>query len=83
MGREVAVAITDGRFDDSAELVEVSGPWERIFYCEFDVRRRKRVLIKIIGEQVAADHGQPALFVVLGQALNLSMRIPFDRPSVT
>ena len=42
MGREVVVAITDGRLD--------FGPWERIFYGEFDGRRRKRVLVKIVGE---------------------------------
>jgi secondary thiamine-phosphate synthase enzyme len=42
MGREVVVAITDGRFDLC--------PWEQIFYGEFDGRRRKRVLVKIIGE---------------------------------
>ena len=42
MGREVLVAITDGRLD--------FGPWEQIFYGEFDGRRRKRVLIKVIGE---------------------------------
>ncbi len=42
MGREVTVAITDGRLD--------FGTWERIFYGEFDGRRKKRVLIKIIGE---------------------------------
>jgi secondary thiamine-phosphate synthase enzyme len=42
MGREVVVAITGGRFD--------FGPWEQIFYGEFDGRRRKRVLVKIIGE---------------------------------
>lgn len=42
MGREVVVAITDGKLD--------FGPWEAIFYGEFDGRRRKRVLIKIIGE---------------------------------
>jgi len=42
MGREVVVAITDGALD--------FGPWEQIFYGEFDGRRRKRVLIKIIGE---------------------------------
>jgi len=42
MGREVVVAITDGRLD--------FGPWEQIFYGEFDGRRRKRVLIKIVGE---------------------------------
>jgi thiamine phosphate synthase YjbQ (UPF0047 family) len=50
MGREVVVAITDGRLDDSTELVEVFGPWKQIFYGEFDGRRRKRVLVKIIGE---------------------------------
>ncbi|MCX7819976.1 MAG: secondary thiamine-phosphate synthase enzyme YjbQ [Kiritimatiellae bacterium] len=42
MGREVVVAITNGRLD--------FGPWEQIFYGEFDGRRPKRVLIKIIGE---------------------------------
>jgi secondary thiamine-phosphate synthase enzyme len=42
MGREVVVAVTGGRLD--------FGPWERIFYGEFDGRRRKRVLVKIIGE---------------------------------
>ena len=42
MGREVVVAITDGKLD--------FGPWEQIFYGEFDGRRAKRVLIKIIGE---------------------------------
>lgn len=42
MGREVVVAITNGRLD--------LGPWEQIFYGEFDGKRPKRVLIKIIGE---------------------------------
>ena len=42
MGREVLVAVTDGKLD--------FGPWEQIFYGEFDGRRRKRVLVKIIGE---------------------------------
>lgn len=42
MGREVVVAITTGRLD--------LGPWEQIFYGEFDGRRKKRVLVKIIGE---------------------------------
>ncbi|HOT98483.1 MAG TPA: secondary thiamine-phosphate synthase enzyme YjbQ [bacterium] len=42
MGREVVVAVTAGRLD--------FGPWEQIFYGEFDGRRRKRVLVKIIGE---------------------------------
>jgi secondary thiamine-phosphate synthase enzyme len=42
MGREVVVAITDGKLD--------FGPWEQIFYGEFDGLRRKRVLVKIIGE---------------------------------
>ncbi|GAC1360692.1 MAG: secondary thiamine-phosphate synthase enzyme YjbQ [Polyangiales bacterium] len=42
MGREVVVAITAGALD--------LGPWEQIFYGEFDGRRRKRVLVKIIGE---------------------------------
>ncbi len=42
MGREVVVAVTNGKLD--------FGPWEQIFYGEFDGRRRKRALIKIIGE---------------------------------
>jgi len=42
MGREVVVAITKGKLD--------FGPWEQIFYGEFDGRRRKRVLVKIIGD---------------------------------
>ncbi len=42
MGREVVVAITEGKLD--------LGPWEQIFYGEFDGRRKKRVLIKVIGE---------------------------------
>ncbi len=42
MGREVTIAITDGKLD--------FGPWEQIYYAEFDGKRRKRVLVKIIGE---------------------------------
>ena len=42
MGREVVVAVTGGKLD--------FGPWEQIFYGEFDGRRRKRVLVKIVGE---------------------------------
>ena len=42
MGREVVVAITNGKLD--------FGPWEQIFYSEFDGQRKKRVLVKIIGE---------------------------------
>lgn len=42
MGREVVVAITKGKLD--------FGPWEQIFYGEFDGRRRKRVMVKVIGE---------------------------------
>jgi len=42
MGREVVIAITEGKLD--------FGPWEQVFYGEFDGRRRKRVLVKIIGE---------------------------------
>ena len=42
MGREVVVAVTGGRLD--------FGPWEQIFYGEFDGRRKKRVLVKVIGE---------------------------------
>lgn len=41
MGREVVIAVTDGKLD--------FGPWEQVFYGEFDGRRRKRVLVKIIG----------------------------------
>ncbi len=42
MGREVVIAVTDGKLD--------FGPWETVFYGEFDGKRRKRVLVKIIGE---------------------------------
>lgn len=42
MGREVVVAITEGKLD--------FGPWEQIFYGEFDGKRRKRVLVKVVGE---------------------------------
>ena len=42
MGREVTVAITNGKLD--------FGPWEQIYYAEFDGQRRKRVLVKVIGE---------------------------------
>lgn len=42
MGREVVIAVTDGKLD--------FGPWEQVFYGEFDGMRKKRVLIKIIGE---------------------------------
>jgi secondary thiamine-phosphate synthase enzyme len=42
MGREVVVAVTEGKLD--------LGPWEQVFYGEFDGRRKKRVLVKIIGE---------------------------------
>ncbi len=42
MGREVVIAITDGKMD--------FGPWEQVFYGEFDGKRRKRTLVKIIGE---------------------------------
>ena len=41
-GREVVVALTEGKLD--------FGPWEQIFYAEFDGRRKKRVLVKVIGE---------------------------------
>jgi secondary thiamine-phosphate synthase enzyme len=42
MGREVVIAVTGGKLD--------FGPWEQVFYGEFDGRRRKRVLVKIVGE---------------------------------
>src|ERR1019366_8625021 len=48
MGREVVVAITNGQLD--------FGPWEQIFYGEFDGKRRKRVLVKIIGEGSTPRH---------------------------
>ncbi len=50
MGREVVVAITDGRLD--------FGPWEQIFYGEFDGKRTKRVLVKIIGSANPVPAGQ-------------------------
>ena len=50
MGREVVVAVTKGRLDGFALLTRTFGTWERIFYGEFDGRRRKRVLVKIVGE---------------------------------
>jgi secondary thiamine-phosphate synthase enzyme len=50
MGREVVVAVTNGRLDGFALLTRTFSTWERIFYGEFDGRRRKRVLVKIIGE---------------------------------
>jgi secondary thiamine-phosphate synthase enzyme len=50
IGREVLVAVTNGRLDGFALLTRTFGTWERIFYGEFDGRRRKRVLVKIIGE---------------------------------
>jgi secondary thiamine-phosphate synthase enzyme len=42
MGRETVIAVTDGKLD--------FGPWEQVFYSEFDGKRRKRVLVKIIGD---------------------------------
>jgi len=42
MGREAVIAVTDGKFD--------FGPWEQVFYGEFDGKRRKRVLVKVIGD---------------------------------
>ena len=51
MGREVVVAVTNGKLD--------FGPWEQIFYGEFDGRRTKRVLVKIIGEK-EGEHGDTA-----------------------
>jgi thiamine phosphate synthase YjbQ (UPF0047 family) len=50
MGREVVVAMTNGRLDGFALLIRTFGTWDQIFYGEFDGRRRKRVLVKIIGE---------------------------------
>ncbi len=55
MGREVVVAITDGQLD--------FGTWEQIFYGEFNGRRKKRVLVKIIGEQLSLWGKQFALLL--------------------
>ena len=54
MGREVVVAITDGKLD--------FGTWEQIFYGEFDGRRKKRVLVKIIGEWESSIMGRRRVF---------------------
>ena len=62
MGREVVVAITDGELD--------FGPWETIFYGEFDGRRNKRVLVKIIGEYTNQN---PNLASVILQYLLLKL----------
>jgi thiamine phosphate synthase YjbQ (UPF0047 family) len=48
--RAAVVAVTKGRLDGFALLTRTFGTWERISYGEFDGRRRKRVLVKIIGE---------------------------------
>jgi secondary thiamine-phosphate synthase enzyme len=48
MGREVVVAVTNGKLD--------FGPWEQIFYGEFDGRRNKRVLVKVIGDKATEEH---------------------------
>jgi len=50
MGREVVVAVTNSRLDGFALLTRTLGTWEPIFYGEFDGRRRKWVLVKIMGE---------------------------------
>jgi thiamine phosphate synthase YjbQ (UPF0047 family) len=50
MGRGVVVAVTNGRPDGSTELTGSFGTWERIFYGKFDGRRRKRVMVKIVGK---------------------------------
>ena len=63
MGREVVVAVTDGRLD--------LGPWEQIFYGEFDGRRRKRVLVKIIGEQ--GDHKGHLALSEKGEPMGVSI----------
>jgi thiamine phosphate synthase YjbQ (UPF0047 family) len=46
----VVVAVTNSRLDGFAQLAEILGTWERIIYGEFDGRRRRPVLVKIIGE---------------------------------
>ena len=48
--RAAVVAVANGRLDGFALLTRTFGTWERIFYGEFDGRRRKRVLVKIIGQ---------------------------------
>lgn len=48
MGREVVVAVSNGKLD--------FGPWEQIFYGEFDGRRNKRVLVKVIGDKATEEH---------------------------
>jgi hypothetical protein len=53
MGREVVVAVSHGRLD--------FGPWEQVFYGEFDGRRRRRVLVEIIGESCALRFVIPVL----------------------
>jgi secondary thiamine-phosphate synthase enzyme len=50
MGREVVVAVTNGELD--------FGPWEQIFYGEFDGRRNKRVLVKVIGDKATEEHAR-------------------------
>ena len=56
IGREVmVVAVIGGSLDGFALLTKIFGPWEQILYGEFDGRRRKRVLVKIIGEQVTTQ----------------------------
>ena len=49
-GRELVVAVINGRLDGLTQPAEVFGTWERIFYGAFDGRPRKRVLVKIVGE---------------------------------
>ena len=55
MGHEVVVAVTNRRLDGFALLTRTLGRWERIFYGEFDGRRRSRVLVKTIGEWVRPE----------------------------
>jgi secondary thiamine-phosphate synthase enzyme len=54
MGREVVVAVSKSRLD--------FGPWEQIFYGEFDGKRDKRVLVKIVGEEPPLSHFPPAQY---------------------
>jgi len=75
MGREVVVAVTDGRLD--------FGTWERIFYGEFDGRRRKRVLVRIIGEQRQSPLALSHLFLsgIIPPGDGGTLRMNQERPS--
>jgi secondary thiamine-phosphate synthase enzyme len=75
MGREVVVAVTNGKLD--------FGPWEQIFYGEFDGRRKKRVLVKIFIRGVTGFHPSPRCSgaFLLDPELRLKARRPKSLPS--